>query len=67
MIGEAEMNIFVRYADIAGYPPMPYRVRAYDCRFFFTLSGSGKIDIDGTDTASPRTPSVITRQAAPTR
>ena len=49
MIGEAEMNIFVRYADIAGYPPMPYRVRAYDCRFFFILSGSGKIEIDGTE------------------
>lgn len=43
------MNIFVRYADIAGYPPMPYRVRAYDCRFFFILSGSGKIEIDGTE------------------
>lgn len=49
MIGEEEMNIFVRYADIAGYPPMPYRVRAYDCRFFFILSGSGKIEIDGTE------------------
>lgn len=43
------MNIFIRYADIADYPPMPYRVRAYDCRFFFILSGNGVIEIDGTE------------------
>lgn len=41
------MEIFVRYTDIADYPPMPYCVRAYDCRFFYILSGEGRIELDG--------------------